>query len=251
MWYFGILWNIKYGQAYYNFLNGNILNEYTFKTAKIKYNRNYIGLGKWILRKKNIFTISIYYIYRFPVLSCLVSLNIPFFILFKPDNKYIITLICLIILCLYTQIVLRYTGRLYLGKFADIDESVYAGIPLDIINQYWLNSLAFRRTIFLFIVDILILLFCYSSIYLRLQNIYDGNALLAAEGKLGLNQWIDMVYFTITAFSTTGFGDIHANKQFVLVRYIIGIQIFFSFLHIVGLVFLLSLTTRAEPFQSN
>ena len=128
--------------------------------------------------------------------------------------------------------------RLYVGQFTDFDESLTFGEPLPTVTDKWIR-LSHRRAFILYLIDILIFIFAFSFIYFGLNYCCNGKGFAGVYNQIGFRQWIDFIYFTLVTFTTTGFGDILPNSDFIWdiwVKIMVGMQMFLGFLYVVGLI---------------
>lgn len=238
-----IIWPVKYGKKYSQFLKATKITPCDIYLARVRYGRTQLGFGKLFLQCKYPLNKILLFLYRFPVLFIIIAISIGIFSYLDFGEVKVIILIILLLIGLFVQVSARIITRIFLGKLADFDESVNVRIPAPIVDNNWIKN-APQRFFILFLVDILVFLFSFSFIYFGINYYYSGKicgqAFTGIDNPIGFFQWIDFVFFSLATFTTTGFGDIAAKAGCTLARTIIGIQMFLGFLYVVALLQLFS-----------
>lgn len=259
MVFYNIAWCIRHGQAYYQHLAslGTSPDNQAIIAANEKFGRHHLRWTEKLRTLPRALRFILRPLYRFPTVFLLGSTLLVFLVRFRQPNWEVCTLISLALAGVTVQITLRFTSRLYLGKFADLDDSIAVEPGALVVTPQWTSMAAYRRVVVLFMIDVLLFVVVFSAIHFGTQYAYQGKAYIlecsTSDAKppvpcLFSEQLVGFAYFTVVTIGTTGFGDVRPINT--TARLLSMIQIGYGIALFVGLVFLLSLTTRAEPFSA-
>lgn len=189
------------------------------------------------------------WLYRFPVVFVGAALAVPLYAWADEAAWKVGLLTANTLLTCCVQVFTRYATRLSLGQFADLDESLILSSVHSGLDEKLLRSSALRRIVLLFIGDVGILLACFACAYAGVHHVLGELAFAGVERPPGWGQLLDFLYYSIVVFTTTGFGDL--VPVHTLARAVTALELLLGFLHVVGLVLVLSLTARSRPFSES
>ena len=152
----------------------------------------------------------------------------------------VLTLVC--ILSIAVVLVTRFANRLFLGPYADLDDSLFPGRAPGIRrNKKMMVRPSFRRPILLFFFDILVFTLSCAAVFSAIEYLcVDPD--FAGASTHGIARAVDFVYFATISTTTSGHGDIVPLSS--VARIAVATQVLLAVAHFVGLVMTFSFTTR-------
>jgi len=230
-----IYWPIKYGRRYHEEIVKNNIEE-----ANRLYNRKRKGFGDHFNQKLFPFNLLFGIIYSYQFVFMINSIIIGLSIYVKLFKANIILLIIIYLLIgLFILTLGRIVSYFYLGIYAFMD-LIHLSLEDDCNKK--INIL--QRNYFVFFADLVVIILSFAFMYLGVNYYY-------IDGFKNVNlcilwQIIDFIYFSIATITTTGYGDIVPKTECFLGKALISTQMLFSFLYLMIILQLISITYKNE-----
>ncbi len=233
-----IYWPLKYGREYYKFIYRENFDKNIIIEANKLYFRSRKGFGDYFSKLPQPFNLLLKVFYSYPFVYLINPLLIGLLVYLELIDKNILLMIILFLLIgLFILAIQRIISYFCLGIVSYVDL-----IELSDGDIYDFNLKVLHRNFITFFIDIILIVITFAFIYFGIHQYYCKGGFENINSN-HLKQVIDFIYFSIATITTTGYGDIVPKKDCVLTKTFVSTQMIFSFLYVIIILQLISITS--------